>query len=199
MDAAAKLSYDANMAGLGETRRQFDITHADFAPYQALGAGAAPHLGNLVGTNGNDAQMAEILGLKQSPLYTQLMQNGTDANLATAAATGGLRGGNFQDAQQRFGADTLNSVIAQQLGNYGGLVGIGTGASGAVGQFGADAVANENVLRNGGADALGQAKLIRGRINARNWQNAGGLLDGAFSSATKGIGGTLGSVFKTIF
>jgi hypothetical protein len=186
------------MAGLNETGRQFDITRSDFAPYQALGAGAAPHLGNLVGTNGIDAQMAEILGLKESPLFTQLMKNGTDANLATASATGGLRGGNFQDAQQRFGADTLNSVIANQLANYSGLVGIGSGASGAVGNFGANAVAQQNLLRNQGADALGQAQLVRGGINAKNWQNGGSLLDSGLS-AILGGGGGISTIFKSLF
>lgn len=192
-DQAAKLQYDSNMAGLNETRRQFDITRADFNPVLSMLPGSAKHLGDLSGINGNDALMAEIMGIKSSPRYTQTLQNGRDEMLAQASATGGLRGGNYQDAAQRFGGDTLSSQIQQQLGEYAGLVGLGTNAAGAVGNFGANAVANENTLRNGGADALAQAKLVRGGINAKNWGNAGSLLDGAFSAATGGVGGGLGS------
>ena len=198
-DQAAKLQYDSNMAGLDETRRQFDITRENYAPVLNLLKPGAEHLGNLTGINGNDALMAEIMGIKAGPRYTQTLQNGRDEMLATASATGGLRGGNYQDASQRFGGDVLSQQIQQQLGEYAGLVGLGTGAAGAVGNFGANAVANQGQFRNAGADALAQAKLVRGGINARNWQNAGGLLDQGFSAATAGVGGTAGSIFKALF
>lgn len=194
-DAAAKLQYDAQMAGLDETRRQFDLTRSDFAPYQALGAGAAPRLGNLTGINGDEALNAEIERIMAGPRYQSLLQNGRDEMLATAAATGGLRGGNFQDASQRFGADTLSSEIGRQLSEYAGLVGIGQGASGAVGNFGAAAVRDMNEARNAGASAQAQAKLIRGGIDARNWQNAGSFLDNAVSSFLPGGGG----IWKALF
>jgi len=183
------------MAGIGETRRQFDQTRADFAPYQALGAGAAPRLGNLVGINGDQALSAEIDRIRAGPRYTSLLQNGRDEMLATASATGGLRGGNFQDASQRFGADTLSSEIGRQLSEYAGLVGIGQGAAGSVGNFGAAAVSDMNAGRNAGADALAQAKLVRGGIAARNWNNAGSLLDSAVSAALPGGGG----IWKALF
>lgn len=197
-DAAAKLQYDAQMAGIGETQRQFDLTRADFAPYQALGAGAAPRLGNLAGVNGDEALNTEIERIMAGPRYKSLLQNGRDEMLATASATGGLRGGNYQDASQRFGADTLSSEIGRQLSEYAGLVGIGSGASGAVGNFGAAAVSDMNNSRNMGADALAQAKLVRGGIDARNWQNAGSLLDQGIGAALPGAGG-LSSIWKALF
>lgn len=194
---AAKLQYDATMAGIAETQRQFDVTRSDYAPYQALGAGAAPRLGNLAGTNGMEAQLAEIEAIKNSPYYQQLMNNGRESMLATASATGGLRGGNFQDASQRFGADTLVSAIDKQLANYAGLVGIGTGATDSVSGFGERAVASSNELRNSGAAANAQARLVQGGIAARSWNNAGGFLDDAMSAALGGGGG--GFSFKSLF
>lgn len=176
-DKAAQLQYDATKLGISESARQFDATRADFAPYQALGTAAAPHLGNLTGTNGVDAQMAEVLGIKQSPVYTQTVQNGEDAILANASATGGLRGGNVEDGLARFRGDALSSAIAAQLANYSGQVGIGSGASDAVGNFGANAVAQQNALRNQGAQAQAGAVLTKGGIAAKNWQNAGSLAD----------------------
>jgi len=177
-DAAAKLQYDAAMTGVAESARQFDTTRADFAPYQQLGTAAAPALGNLAGVNGNDAMSAEIAKIMAGPQYTQTVQNGEDAILANASATGGLRGGNTQDGLARFRGDALSSAISSQLATYGGLVGIGTGASDAVGTFGANAVAQQAALRNTGAGAQAQAQLVRGGVNAKNWQNTGGFLDG---------------------
>lgn len=189
-DKAAQLQNQAAMAGIAETQRQFDITRADFAPYQALGTKGAASLGNLTGINGDAALNAEIARIMAGPRYQSLLQNGRDEMLATAAATGGLRGGNFQDASQRFGADTLSSEIGRQLSEYAGLVGIGQGASGAVGNFGANSVAQQAALRGQGADAASQAALIRGGIAGRNWQNLGTGLDGLIWDALGGGGKT---------
>jgi hypothetical protein len=187
-DKAAKLGYDANMAGIAETGRQFDATRSDFAPYQALGTAAAKNLGNLTGLNGDDAVQAEINRILSGSRYNSIFNNGRDQILANASATGGLRGGNTQDALARFGGDTLSDQISRQIAEYGGMVGIGTGAAGAVGQFGANAVSQQAGLRNQGADVLGQAALIRGGIAARNWQNLGGALDQGVSAALGGGG-----------
>lgn len=194
---AAKLQYDAQMAGIDETRRQFDVTRQDFAPAQALLAPSAQGLGNLTGINGDDALNAEIERIMGGPRFKSILQNGRDEMMATAAATGGLRGGNYQDASQRFGADVLSSEIGRQLAEYSGLVGIGTGAAGAVGNFGAAAVRDINDSRNAGAGAMAQSALVRGGIAARNWQNAGGFLDDAVGAAVGGGGG--GFNWKSLF
>lgn len=187
-DKAAQLQYDATMAGIGESKRQFDITRQDYAPYQSLGTSAIMPLRDLVGVNGADAQQTIIDQLKGGPLYSSLIDSGEEALLANASATGGLRGGNTQDALARFRGDTLNSVIANQLAQYSGLVGIGSGATDAVSNFGANAVNAQNVLRNQGAGAQAQAKLIRGGIAARNWSNFGSSLDDALAAILGGGG-----------
>lgn len=192
---AARLQYDSTMAGINESKRQFDVTQENYAPYQALGTSAIPMLGDLVGTNGADAQQAIIDQLKGGPLYTSLTGAGEEAILANASATGGLRGGNTQDALARFRGDTLNSVIANQLAQYSGLVGIGSGATDAVSNFGANAVAQQNALRNQGAAAQAQSALIRGGIAAQNWKNAGSLIDDTISSAIGGGGFNWKSLF----
>lgn len=196
-DRAAQLQYDAAMAGIGESRRQFDITRQDYAPYQALGTSAVMPLRDLVGVNGSDAQQKIIDQLKGGPLYTSLIDSGEEGLLANASATGGLRGGNTEEALARFRGDTLNSVIANQLAQYSGLVGIGSGATDAVSNFGAAAVNSQNQLRNQGAAAQAQAVLTKAGINAQNWSNAGGFLDGAISSLlpSSGVGGFLKKLF----
>lgn len=183
-DKAAQLQYEAAMAGIAASDRQFNQTRADFEPFRELGVDAAPMLGNLVGTNGAAAQQGIIDQLKAGPLYSSLIDSGEEALLANASATGGLRGGNTQDALARFRGDTLNQVIANQLAQYSGLVGIGSGATDAVSNFGANAVNAQNSLRNQGAGAQAQAALTKAGINAQNWQNAGSaigdILGGAF-------------------
>lgn len=179
---AAKLQYDSTMAGIDESKRQFDVTRTDYQPYQDLGHSAVDPLGNLVGVNGAQAQGSAIDALKTGPLYQRLMQSGTEGILQNASATGGLRGGNTELALAQNGEDVLNSVIANQLSQYSGLVGIGSGATDAVSNFGANAVNAQNALRNQGADAMAQSALTRGGIAARNWQNAGTMIEDTIKS-----------------
>jgi hypothetical protein len=175
-DKAAQLQYDAMLKGIEEDKRQYDLSRSDYAPFRELGVAAANPLGNLVGINGADEQLAEIEALKASPLYQSVFNNGRDAMLATASATGGLRGGNFQDASMRFGADTLSQQIADQIARYGGLVGIGSGATDAVASLGAGSVARSNDMRGQGAAAQAQAALLKGGIASQNWNNIGSTI-----------------------
>ena len=193
---ASQLQFDAAMKGIEETGRQFDATRADFQPATDLLKPGAQHLGDLTGINGNDEQMGEIDALRASPLYQSLYRNGEEAVLQNASATGGLRGGNTERGLADFGSDTLSQVIQEKLKQYAGLVGIGTGAAGAVGNFGANAVTQQAVLRNQGADAKAGYQIAKGGIASRNWQNAGDLAD-SLASAIAGGGG--GFSFKSLF
>lgn len=186
---AAQLQYDAAQAGIRETARQFDTTRADFAPYQAAGREALDSMTALLGLSGADQQQSEIDALRNSPLYQTLYRTGEEAVLSNAAATGGLRGGNTTRSLYNLGEDTLSSVIANQLSNYGGLVGVGTGAAGAVGNFGANAVAQQANLRNQGAGAQAQSALVRGGLAAQNWMNAGTYLEDTIRGIIGGFGG----------
>lgn len=191
---AAQLQYDAAMKNIDESARQFDLTRADFAPEQQAGNDALVKMRALLGLDGTDGQQSEIDSLRGSPLYQSLFKNGQDTILASGSATGGLRGGNTEAALYNMGEDTLSRVIADQLGNYGGLVGVGVGADGAVGNFGARAVENQAGFRNDGAGAKATDLLTRAGINMQNWNNAGSFLDDAVSSFIPG-----GSVFKKFF
>jgi len=190
---AEQLQYDAAMAGLDETRRQFDLTRGDFASEQLLGEDSIRNFRGLAGLDGADAQQAQIEALRASPLYQSIFNNGRDTILASASATGGLRGGNTQDALSRFGGDALSQVIQQQLATYGGGIGVGMGSDQALGAFGENAVASMNASRNFGAGAQAQGALIRGGINAQNWNNLGAFGDSF--GLDKKIGGFLKGLF----
>lgn len=192
---AARLQYQGTQDSIAETARQYDLTRSDYQPFRDLGVGALDNFGNLLGINGAEQQQAEIDLLKASPLYQSLFNNGQEAMLASASATGGLRGGDFQEASMDFGRDTLNAVIRDQLANYSGAIGIGSGATDAVSSFGARAVESQNQQRNMGAAANAQSALVRGGIAAQNWNNLGGFADSLTSAFSGGGGFDWGKLF----
>lgn len=187
---AAQLEFDAAMKGIAEQARQFDTTRADFAPYQKAGADALDSFRTLLGLDGAEGQASAISALRETPLYKSLYGSGEEAVLANASATGDLRGGDTKRSLYELGEDTLARLIERQLGGYGDLIGVGTGASGTVGNFGANAVAQQNALRGQGAGAQAQSALIRGGIAGQNWANIGTSVNDAISRATSdGTGG----------
>lgn len=179
---AARIQAAAAEKGIAESRRQYDLTRSDYQPFRDLGYGALDNFGNLIGINGADKQQAEIDLLKASPLYQSLFDNGQEAMLASASATGGLRGGNFQEASMDFGRDTLDTVIRDQLANYSGAIGIGSGATDAVSSFGARAVESNNAARERAAAGSAQARLVGAGAQNQMWNNLGStfgnILDG---------------------
>jgi hypothetical protein len=192
---ATQAQVDALNRGIDEQHRQFDLTRSDFSPYLSAGVGAIGGLGDLMGLNGNDKASAAIKALKASPTYQSLYNNGLEAVLQNASATGGIRGGNTERGLAGFGADTLSSVITDQLSRLGGLAGLGEGATDAVSGFGqhtADAISSL-FGQQGAARASGA--LAIGGINNQMWNSAGSFLDQAASAFMPG-GGGFASIFK---
>lgn len=183
----------AYQQGIDLQNKQYEQTRSDYMPYTQAGTAAIGGYGDLLGTNGADAQAAGIAALQNGPLYGALYNRGEEALLQNAAATGGLRGGNTQRSLADFGADTLASVYGNQLSNLYGLANLGLGATSQVGQFGANNANNVTSLLGNIGQAQATNFLTKGGINAANWQNAGGFLDqvvGAFAGGG-GFGGNL--------
>lgn len=174
---------------IAEQQRQFDLTRSDFAPYLGAGTKSLGGLTDLLGLNGNDKAAAAIQALKASPIYQSLYDNGKEAILQNASATGGIRGGNTERGLAGFGADTLASVVTDQLSRLGGLAGMGEGATNSVSNFGAhtaDAIAGQY---NQQGQARASGALAKGGINANMWNSAGSFLD-SLVSAIPGVGGS---------
>jgi len=177
---AAKIQAAAYQKGIDEQSREFGITQQNEAPYIQGGNTGLQAFLNLIGlgTGGAQGQQTAIDGLKGGPLYTSLMNNGQDAILANAAATGGLRGGNTQDALSRLGVDTLSQVYQNQLGNYGSLINTGQAAvagQAAAGQNYANAV-SQLYGQQGGAQATAAAApyaAIQGIFSQLGGQSSG--------------------------
>ena len=96
-------------------------------PYEQAGQTALQQQLALSGALGQEAFNQAY---QESPQMAFLREQGMRANLAGAAATGGLGGGNVQKELQRFGQGLASQGLQQQIGNLGALSGQGYGAAG---------------------------------------------------------------------
>jgi hypothetical protein len=157
-EQAGALQYQASMAGVEEQRRQFDKLVELMAPYVAAGEGGMAGQQALVGLKGPEAQQQAISALEQSPEFASLIQQGENALLQQASATGGLRGGNTQAALAQFRPQILSALIEQQYGRLGGLTKIGQASAAGQAAAGMETGSNvANLLQQGGAAQAGAA------------------------------------------
>jgi hypothetical protein len=167
---ASQVQQQSAQAGIDEQRRQFDAIQKLLQPYTEAGAGALTQQQALLGMGTPGAQQQAITALQGSPQFQALQQQGENAILQNASATGGLRGGNVQGALAQFRPALLSSLIDQQYSRLGGLTSIGQNAAAGVGNAGMSTGANvANLLgRQGQAQAggiLGQQSALSGGIN----------------------------------
>lgn len=176
---AANAQADASRAGIDEERRQFDEIQKLLAPYIQAGTGALGAQQNLIGLGGAEAQRKAIEELQASPQFQALTQQGENAILANASATGGLRGGNVQGALAQFRPAVLSQLIEQRFGQLGSIAGMGQAS--ATGQAAMNMQQGQNI--SGLLGQIGQAQaggfLAQGAANANDvnaWAKFGGTL-----------------------
>lgn len=212
-EAAGRTQAAASQAGIEEQRRQFDKYVELMSPYVTAGAGAIGRLAPyeqagqqafgqqqaLTGLQGPEAQQQAIAALQSSPQFQALTQQGEEALLQRASATGGLRGGNIQGALAQFRPQMLASLIEQQYGRLGGIAGAGLGVTGDLVSLGQASAAGQgaqagtmganvaNLLAQQGAATAG-GQLARGAVPG---QTFGQLLQigGTVAGAMGGFGG----------
>lgn len=138
-ESGAKAQKQAADLGIAEQRRQFDMMKAGLDPYMQAGVSALPGFApyqqageqafqgqiNLAGLGGQPAQQSAIKQIEDSAKFQFLTQQGENAILQNASATGGLRGGNVQAALAQFRPQLLNQQIEQQYARLGGIAGTG--------------------------------------------------------------------------
>lgn len=168
----------ATEAQIAQQNKQFEAIQKLLAPYQAAGTGSLTAQQNLIGLNGNDAQSAALQALQGSPQFQALTQQGENAILANASATGGLRGGNTQGALAQFRPALLGQLINDQYARLGGMTSIGQNAAAGVGNAGMATGNNITQLLGqmgqiGAGNALAQGRAGAGLISGLG-QVAGG-------------------------
>jgi hypothetical protein len=121
--------------------------------------------------SGADAQRNAYSAIENSAGFQAQVQQGENAMLQNASATGGLRGGNIQGALAQYRPAMLTNAINQQYANLGGLTQMGQNSAAGVGSSGMTSANNVASLlaQQGAASAggvLGQANAYSGLLNA---------------------------------
>jgi len=162
--------------GISEQRRQFNEVQKLLAPFVTGGTTAFGQQMALTGAAGADAQRAAIQAIEQGPEFAALARQGENAILQSAAATGGLRGGNVQGALAQFRPQILSGLIEQQYNRLGGLATMGQNAATNVGTAGMQTGTNvANLLQQQGAAQAGGTLAA-----AQTWGNLIGSAGTAF-------------------
>lgn len=154
---AAGAQSAAAQAGIDEQRRQFEQMQQLLQPYIEAGSEGVSGQRALLGLGGIPQQADAIRAVSDSPLLQELTQQGEQALLQRASATGGLRGGNIQGALAQFRPAMLQAALDQQYARLGGLSEAGRVSSTQLGQAGMGMATNIGTLeaQQGAAEAGG--------------------------------------------
>lgn len=168
---AASIQGDASAAGIAEQRAARLAMEKLLSPYVSAGTGALSQQQALLGLSGADAQRNAYSAIENSAGFQAQVQQGENAMLQNASATGGLRGGNIQGALAQYRPAMLTNAINQQYANLGGLTQLGQNSAAGVGSSGMTSANNVATLlaQQGAASAggvLGQANAYSGVLNA---------------------------------
>lgn len=176
----AQIASDAQ--AIEEQRRQFDEVQKLLAPYNEAGTKGLSAQQDLLGLNGADKQSAAYNSIANSPAMAAYAQQGENALLQNASATGGLRGGNTQGALAQYRPQLLNQLINQQYANLGGMTSIGQNAAAQTGNAGMATANNISGLLQNSGSAQAANYMAQGKANANQWGAVGdifGQLGGA--------------------
>jgi hypothetical protein len=188
---AADTQAASTAAGIGEQRRQYDLTRSDYAPYRAAGTTA---LGRLQGEMDWPTTGADVMS---DPGYQFGLQQGQQALDRKAAAVGGRVSGAALKAASEYGTNyaTTGYNAAYQrrqdrLNRLAALAGIGQSATGSSAAAGSTAAGNISGLISGQGNAAAAGQLAQGNI----WGNVANQL-GAVGQKWASTPDTTGSFY----
>ncbi|WP_441235665.1 hypothetical protein [Bradyrhizobium sp. 930_D9_N1_4] len=154
-------------------KQNYDKASANLTPFINTGTGANNLLASFYGINGSDPALGQnaLQRFQQSPDYQFALKGGTEALDNSAAAKGGVLGGNQIRAQTEYGAGLATQNLSNYLTRLSGLSGQGIQAGGYLGQIGtgvgtqvgasASNVAN-STMAAGTAEASGILGTVKG-------------------------------------
>lgn len=175
-NSAANAQIESSEMGVEEQRRQFDAVQKLLKPYADAGLSGLSGQQDLLGINGTAAQQAAIGNINNSAEMQTYLQQGENAILQNASATGGLRGGNTQAALAQFRPQLLNQLINQRYQNLAGMTSLGQNAAAGTGNAGMQAASNiSNLYQQSGAAQAGAA-LASGQATANMWNGLTGAI-----------------------
>lgn len=187
-ERAAGTQAASSQAGIDEQRRQFNKLIELMSPYVMAGTPALEAQQAFLGLRGPEAERAAIERISGGETFKSLAQQGEEALLQRASATGGLRGGNVQAALAQFRPELLSSLIEQQYGRLGGLTNIGQAAAAGQASAGMTSASNvANLLANQG-QAIAGGQIAAGGVPRQTFSDILGIASTAAKFGSGGFG-----------
>lgn len=175
-DRATQAQVQSTDAAIAEQRRQFDLMRETFQPYVDVGTDVLPEMRALLGIGDEQLQQQALQRIQEGPQFQAMLQQGEEAILQNAAATGGLRGGNTQASLAQFHPQLLGNEINRRFGQLGGLAQLGQASAAGVGSGALMTGQNVGNLLLEQGQAIGQGAIARGNIRANQWGQIGNLI-----------------------
>jgi hypothetical protein len=165
---AAKAQQQAAAQSVGEQRRQYDLTRADYAPWREAGSGALGMLTKAYGLNGQPADRSDFF---TSPGYEFRRDEGIKAVERSAASRGLLRSGAAVKSVERFAEGNAGQEYGSWWDRLAGIAGVGqAGVAGT-------AAAGANSANN-----ISQAYQNAGNARASSFANTGSAINSGLNN-----------------
>lgn len=162
-DKAAEATGEATDKSIEFQERALETLREDLAPYTQLGVDVIPEIRALVGIGDEEAAASAIERIEAGPEFQERVRLGEEAILQSAAATGGLRGGDVQRSLAQFRPQVLSDMMNQRFSQLGGLAQLGQASAAGAGATGVQVGQNigQQLIQQG--RLAGQAKLAGGQ------------------------------------
>jgi len=183
---ASDAQVQATQLAVDEQRAAREQLQKLLAPYVAAGGPALQQQLNFLGLGpqGAAGQQAFIQQQQNNPIFQGLLKQGETSILQNASATGGLRGGNTQEALAQFSPMLLNQFITDQYNRLGGITQLGQNSAAGVGTAGMQTASNIGSLFGDMGAAQAGGYLAQGNAKANMY---GGIAQGLSSILGMGV------------
>jgi hypothetical protein len=172
---AARLQQDGAKEAIAETRRQYDLSRADLAPWRESGQAALGQINTGLQTGGDFNRDFTIGDFQKDPGYQFRMDEGRGALEGSASARGGLLSGGTGKALERYGQDyasgeysnaynRFNNDRNQRFNRLASIAGVGQTATNTTVGAGANASRDVADATIGAANAAAAGRV--GQANA---------------------------------
>jgi len=167
--SAADVQAKAAKQAAAESRRQFNITEANLAPFREGGTQAFQQQAALSGALGPGEEARAFAAFDESPGQRFLRERGQRALIRNQTAIGGIGGGNIRRALVEQGIGFAQQDFGDRFGRLGAISGAGLQAAGQTGQFGAIQAQQQGLFLQQGAQAraqgiLGKSEAVQGAL-----------------------------------
>lgn len=167
---AAKAQQKGADAQVAESRRQYDQTRADWAPYREVGNNALQKLAGMYGA-GSGGVAGAYGGFETSPGYTFRRDEGLKAIERSAASRGLLKSGASVKAIGRYADGLASSEYENYANRLAALAGIGQNATAATSAAG-----------DASSGRIGDAYMRAGDARASSYANTGAAINNGISN-----------------